>query len=30
VNGTIEVANGHNGGVLVRVTVPLASQVVHA
>ncbi len=29
-NGTIEVANGNNGGVLVRVTVPLASQVVHA
>lgn len=29
VNGTIEFANGENGGVLVRVTVPLASQVAH-
>ncbi len=30
VNGTIEFANGEKGGVLVRVTVPLASQVSHA
>ncbi len=30
VNGTIEFANGDQGGVLVRVTVPLASPVVHA
>jgi signal transduction histidine kinase len=30
VNGTIEFANGEKGGVLVRITVPLASQVSHA
>jgi signal transduction histidine kinase len=30
VNGTIEFSNGEKGGVLVRVTVPLASQVAHA
>ena len=30
VNGTIEFANGDKGGVLVRVTVPVASQVAHA
>jgi signal transduction histidine kinase len=30
VNGTIEFANGGQGGVLVRVTVPLASPVAHA
>jgi signal transduction histidine kinase len=30
VNGAIEIANGGKGGVLVRVTVPLAPQVVHA
>lgn len=30
VNGTIEFAKGDQGGVLVRVTVPLASQVAHA
>jgi signal transduction histidine kinase len=30
VNGTIEFTNGEKGGVLVRVTVPLASQVAHA
>jgi len=29
VNGTIEFANGDKGGVLVRVTVPVASQVAH-
>jgi signal transduction histidine kinase len=30
VNGTIEFTNGETGGVLVRVTVPLAAQVSHA
>ena len=30
VNGTIEFAKGDKGGVLVRVTVPVASQVAHA
>jgi signal transduction histidine kinase len=30
VNGTIEFANAEQGGVLVRITVPLASQVSHA